>query len=93
VLQVVVDASAVCHFAYATARRTLCLDHLTAECELAVSELPAGECPVCNETRRKLERRRRNWWESEHPRKRLALPSATNTATAAAPFATGSRTG
>jgi hypothetical protein len=61
VLRVVVDESGVGHFAYATARRTICLDQLTHDCSLAVSDTPARECSVCEEVRRRLNRRRRDW--------------------------------
>jgi hypothetical protein len=62
VLRVVVDETGVGHFAYATARRTICLDRTTDECEVAVTDLPATHCLVCEETRRRLQRRRRDWW-------------------------------
>jgi hypothetical protein len=84
VLRIVVDASGLGHFAYATARRTICLDHRTDECELAVSELPTSECSVCEQTRRKLQRRRRDWWGSDP----LARQLPTR-----APAANGQRTG
>ena len=52
------------HFAYSTARRTLCLDHLVGEFEIA-RELGDEVCPRCETARRKLRGHRREWLQSD----------------------------
>jgi hypothetical protein len=61
-LFVIVDPSGTPHYAYTTARRTLCLDVVTADCR-ETHELEGRLCPICESTRRKLSRRRRDWHE------------------------------
>ena len=56
VLRVVIDDTGVGHLAYATARRTICLEHLTGDCDPVAGPLPAAECGVCSDTRRRLQR-------------------------------------
>lgn len=50
----VVDAGRVKHFAYPTARRTLCLDRLVSECSAERSA--EHGCPTCAEVRGQLRR-------------------------------------
>jgi hypothetical protein len=58
VLRVVVDSFGVGDFAYATACRKICLDHLDVDCQVAVKVPTASECAVCGQTGRMLEPRR-----------------------------------
>jgi hypothetical protein len=59
-LTTLVDADGYEHVAFETARRTLCLDHLVADC--APGRATAGPCPTCVYVKSKLARR---WRGSE----------------------------
>ena len=50
----IVDVSHVEHFAYPTARRTLCLDRLVSECSAELA--PERRCPTCAVVRAQLKR-------------------------------------
>jgi hypothetical protein len=56
-LLVIADHDRTTHFAFATARRSLCLEHLTQDC-VEVFETTV-ECSVCETVRRRMGRRHR----------------------------------
>ena len=51
----VVDVAGVEHLAYPTARRTLCLERLVAEC-LPKQPVTAGTCATCTQARKRMSR-------------------------------------